>query len=109
MLYCHSLIKEFPPSFQLEDGHSIFDYDVGLNDIIQLMVRPLLLHTSDITCQNGNGITHNGMENGTSGSSSSSEVEEVMETVSSVSVPVYCTTSWVLGNMLTFLSQFWSC
>ena len=25
---------------QLEDGHSLFDYDVGLNDIIQLMVRP---------------------------------------------------------------------
>ncbi|XP_028404851.1 E3 ubiquitin-protein ligase UHRF1-like [Dendronephthya gigantea] len=24
---------------QLEDGHTIFDYDVGLNDIIQLMVR----------------------------------------------------------------------
>ena len=27
--------------FQLEDGNSLFDYDVGLNDIIQLMVRPL--------------------------------------------------------------------
>ena len=26
---------------QLEDGHSLFDYDVGLNDIIQLMIRPL--------------------------------------------------------------------
>lgn len=25
---------------QLEDGHSLFDYDVGLNDIIQIFVRP---------------------------------------------------------------------
>jgi hypothetical protein len=25
----------------LEDGNSLFDYDVGMNDIIQLMVRPL--------------------------------------------------------------------
>ena len=24
---------------QLEDGHTLFDYDVGLNDLIQLMVR----------------------------------------------------------------------
>ena len=24
---------------QLEDGHSLFDYDVGLNDLIQLLVR----------------------------------------------------------------------
>ena len=24
---------------QLEDGHSLFDYDVHLNDIIQIMVR----------------------------------------------------------------------
>ena len=26
---------------QLEDGHSLFDYDVGLNDTVQLMVRPV--------------------------------------------------------------------
>ena len=24
---------------QLEDGHSLFDYDVGLNDLIQLLIR----------------------------------------------------------------------
>ena len=24
---------------QLEDGHSLFDYSVGLNDLVQLMVR----------------------------------------------------------------------
>lgn len=44
---------------QLEDGHSLFDYDVGLNDIIQLMVRPVpanshaTTHTSTIPAQNG--------------------------------------------------------
>ena len=26
-------------NFQLVDGHSLFDYGVGLNDLIQLMVR----------------------------------------------------------------------
>ena len=25
---------------QLEDEHSLFDYDVGLNDLIQLLIRP---------------------------------------------------------------------
>ncbi|KAL8608900.1 hypothetical protein ACOMHN_063029 [Nucella lapillus] len=34
---------------QLEDGHTLFDYDVGLNDLIQLMVRvePALECTSN--------------------------------------------------------------
>ncbi|NXO78872.1 UHRF1 ligase, partial [Sitta europaea] len=27
-------------SLQMEDGHSLFDYSVGLNDIVQLLVRP---------------------------------------------------------------------
>ena len=63
--------------FQLEDGNSLFDYDVGLNDIIQLMVRPLPTHsvspqptkpttTNGHTCsptQNGSGALQNG--NGT--------------------------------------------
>ena len=26
--------------FQLVNGHTLFDYNVGLNDLIQLMVRP---------------------------------------------------------------------
>ena len=26
----------------MEDGHTLFDYDVGLNDIVQLMIRPCL-------------------------------------------------------------------
>ncbi|XP_007428191.1 E3 ubiquitin-protein ligase UHRF2-like, partial [Python bivittatus] len=25
---------------QLEDGHTLFDYNVGLNDIVQLLIRP---------------------------------------------------------------------
>ena len=25
---------------QLEDEHSLFDYDVGLNDLIQILIRP---------------------------------------------------------------------
>ena len=29
----------YPNFFQMEDGHTLFDYDVGLNDIIQLLVR----------------------------------------------------------------------
>jgi hypothetical protein len=24
----------------MENGHTLFDYDVGLNDIVQLMIRP---------------------------------------------------------------------
>lgn len=27
------------PFIQLEDGHTLFDYSVGLNDLVQLMVR----------------------------------------------------------------------
>ena len=25
----------------MEDGHSLFDYNVGLNEIVQLMIRPV--------------------------------------------------------------------
>ena len=34
---------------QLEDGHTLFDYDVGLNDLIQLMVRMKPAPSSDVT------------------------------------------------------------
>ena len=34
-------------SLQLEDGHSLFDYDVGLNDTIQLLVRNNVPQLSD--------------------------------------------------------------
>ena len=51
---------------QLSDGHSLFDYDVGLNDIIQIFVRPLPEELNDA-----------------SDSSPKSSSEEKMETVSS--------------------------
>ena len=62
------------PPLQLEDGHSLFDYDVGLNDIIQLMIRPAsATHTSQ---QNGGRGQGEGRENG-----EHSETAEEMETV----------------------------
>ena len=38
----------------MEDGYTLFDYDVGLNDIVQLMIRP---SSSDTTAAITNGIT----------------------------------------------------
>lgn len=32
-----------PVSLQMEDGHTLFDYDVRLNDTIQLLVRQSLV------------------------------------------------------------------
>ena len=73
-------------SVQLEDGSSLFDYSVGLNDIIQLMIRPLPSHSvspapqaasattngtnhaaAAAAVQNGNGTPHNGSGNGNEG------------------------------------------
>ena len=59
---------------QLEDGHSLFDYDVGLNDIIQLMVRPVMT-SSDATLYPSTASTQNGTEE-------EEEGEEKMDTVS---------------------------
>uniref|UniRef100_A0A2K5PFR7 RING-type E3 ubiquitin transferase n=1 Tax=Cebus imitator TaxID=2715852 RepID=A0A2K5PFR7_CEBIM len=36
---------------QLENGYTLFDYDVGLNDIIQLLVRPDLDHLPGTSTQ----------------------------------------------------------
>ncbi|KAH0628314.1 hypothetical protein JD844_009271 [Phrynosoma platyrhinos] len=37
---CPSEEKAYPPSLEiLEDGHTLFDYNVGLNDIVQLLIR----------------------------------------------------------------------
>ena len=58
---------------QLEDGHSLFDYDVGLNDIIQLMIRPHPVPThskqplpdsthSPHPTTNGDMASHNNMD-----------------------------------------------
>ncbi len=33
----------------MEDGHTLFDYDVGLNDIVQLMIRVNLPEVKDTT------------------------------------------------------------
>ena len=75
----------------MEDGHSLFDYDVGLNDIIQIFVRPPQAvlsngHDSEqsTTVTNGhqsitNGHTSNGhvsLETSTNG-----DEVETMETV----------------------------
>ena len=40
---------------QLEDGHTLFDYDVGLNDIVQLMICPGLSKSSDTAAATTNG------------------------------------------------------
>ncbi len=94
----------FPCRSQLEDGHTIFDYDVGLNDIIQLMIRPVPTQspppsplksngipngTENGDIQNGNGATQNGngdVQNGNgtaqNGSGGSEDGDELMELVS---------------------------
>lgn len=36
------------PFIQLEDGHTLFDYSVGLNDLVQLMVRAAPLGESKV-------------------------------------------------------------
>ena len=47
----------------MEDGHTLFDYDVGLNDIVQLMIRPVLSNGGE-----------NGMINGDKNTSDSTDV-----------------------------------
>ena len=82
-----------PPShflfLQLEDGHSLFDYDVGLNDIIQLMVRPAPVDPAPPcrAVQNGGTGEKEEERNGTGGEEmlngdSEDEVVESMEVVS---------------------------
>ena len=76
---------------QLEDGHTLFDYDVGLNDIVQLMIRPALsicnnmvLETGEksITASNLNGGLVNGNEGGgINGHSHSESDQERMDVV----------------------------
>jgi hypothetical protein len=33
--------------FQLEDGHTIFDYNVNINDVIQLLVRQFITESTN--------------------------------------------------------------
>ena len=70
-----SLPLPLPPSpflifTQLEDGHTLFDYDVGLNDIIQLMIRPV---AATLPTSNGRSTHDDGASEGE---------QEEMETVS---------------------------
>lgn len=46
---------------QLVSGHSLFDYDVGLNDIIQIFIRPAELNSTESTSPT-NGTKENNEE-----------------------------------------------
>ena len=37
--HTHTPTHTRPHHTQLEDGHTLFDYDVGLNEIVQLLIR----------------------------------------------------------------------
>ena len=51
---------------QMEDGHTLFDYDVGLNDIVQLMVRPSVSDSKPATNEAAKTSSWNGVQiNGT--------------------------------------------
>lgn len=73
---------------QLEDTNTLFDYDVGLNDIVQLMVRPImttptLLPAKPVTNGIGSYSQNGSDQNGTVASSGTeSSEEETMEAVS---------------------------
>ena len=79
---------------QLEDGHTLFDYDVGLNDIVQLMIRPSLSRSSDTAAAATNGevvapVTMvNGKDNGAMNCNWHSESEE--ESVDMVCLVSHC-------------------
>ena len=64
---CINSYHLYPPHPQLEDGHSLFDYDVGLNDIVQIIVKTPLPEE---------------MAASTSTASSEQNSEEHMDTVS---------------------------
>lgn len=83
---------------QMEDGHTIFDYNVGLNDIVQLLVRqtppPLALPVrkykeaelsdSDSGCgsaqsESDKSSTHGEMEGQTAGTSAQSDLPDLVD------------------------------
>ncbi|XP_065904342.1 E3 ubiquitin-protein ligase UHRF1-like [Dysidea avara] len=53
---------------QLVDGHTLFDYDVGLNEIVQILVKPVATDTASPS-KKENGVTE--QENGSQESSDS--------------------------------------
>ncbi|KAG7488027.1 hypothetical protein MATL_G00030690 [Megalops atlanticus] len=81
---------------QMEDGHTIFDYNVGLNDIVQLLVRqeqPVAgpntrkdkeaeLSDSDSGCssaQSESSSTHGEMEGQTPGTSAQADLPDLID------------------------------
>lgn len=53
--HLHINVHTHTHTLKLEDGHSLFDYDVGLNDIIQLIIRPALPADHTPSEKNGRG------------------------------------------------------
>uniref|UniRef100_A0AAQ5XAK5 E3 ubiquitin-protein ligase UHRF n=1 Tax=Amphiprion ocellaris TaxID=80972 RepID=A0AAQ5XAK5_AMPOC len=83
---------------QMEDGHTIFDYNVGLNDIVQLLVRQKMspvsvvknkdkeaeLSDSDSGCgstqsESDKSSTHGEVEGQTAGTSAQTNVPELID------------------------------
>ena len=78
----------------MEDGHSLFDYDVGLNDIVQLMIRPSYSDSNPSRTVTNEASSWNGVQiNGTDTMNGDSQCEsdgEAMDTDTvHVSVPRY--------------------
>ena len=74
---------------QLEDGHTLFDYDVGLNDIVQLMIRPVLSSLYNGAQENGDqdmtvngGLANGNGDGGMNGHSHSDSDQEMRDMVS---------------------------
>uniref|UniRef100_A0A8C4IPX3 E3 ubiquitin-protein ligase UHRF n=1 Tax=Dicentrarchus labrax TaxID=13489 RepID=A0A8C4IPX3_DICLA len=68
---------------QMEDGHTIFDYNVGLNDIVQLLVRQKL-SDSDSGCgstqsESDKNSTHGEVEGQTAGTSAQTNTPELVD------------------------------
>lgn len=82
----------------MEDGHTIFDYNVGLNDIVQLLVRQTLpvvehakskdkeaeLSDSDSGCgstpsESDKNSTHGEVEGQTAGTSAQTNTPELID------------------------------
>lgn len=95
LIFCGIQSSVFSSSFvlQMEDGHTIFDYNVGLNDIVQLLVRQAApqvslpkdkeaeLSDSDSGCGSGQSesdksSTHGECEGQSAGTSAQSDLIE---------------------------------
>ncbi|XP_023230679.1 E3 ubiquitin-protein ligase UHRF1-like [Centruroides sculpturatus] len=60
---------------QLEDGYTLFDYDVGLNDIIQIIVRPVVNEKKNDESSEDESVTSNKENKMDSPSSSDVKIE----------------------------------